>query len=599
MGNTSSRARPYGYKDADAYYDENDGYENTAGRSWYKPKRSRSLGDPRGWFSSAKFGKGYSYTPSAVSGQYAPYPGQAMYNPQYPYAPVMTPQMPYPPMSVQSSAAPVIPSMPASSAAHARTPVIPQRHYPQGGGRTPMPEPVIPEFAQNQDISSPVIPHLRGNAGSESPVIPPRRGAATPHPRARRRPRSQSTPVFPEAVIPGEPSMSIPEPQLSQGRRTPAGFPEPQMRMTTPVTFPEPERAPPQYPPAPPSSVRPPSRLAPGQYGPYDRRHRRSQTMSWVSVLANPLPEPPEDLFESPRYRALVDELRRPLPLGDGALRRNFTAPPASASGRFYTGGDYGSGASREKKRRGLFGSLRFGSRRDREDGEGIMQMPVYATAPVMQQLPDGGTAYVYNPPVMAPGIPNANGTVPVMPGVVMPGPGGLSPGAARGPSPGPPRSTTPSSLRAGSIRMSPTNDYAALLHFSPHQVRYGDLRYPTAFHLLEAFKFLEHRPDIAGEISARRTFEEVQDVVAAHGQTVRQDWEQVAPQMMEEALYHKFKQHPNLQGMLLNTGVADLIYAEANDPFWGDGPLGQGANELGKALMRVRDRLRIEGSIR
>jgi predicted NAD-dependent protein-ADP-ribosyltransferase YbiA (DUF1768 family) len=61
----------------------------------------------------------------------------------------------------------------------------------------------------------------------------------------------------------------------------------------------------------------------------------------------------------------------------------------------------------------------------------------------------------------------------------------------------------------------------------------------------------------------------------------------------MEEVLYLKFKQHPDLRSLLMGTGVADLIYAEANDTFWGEGALGQGANELGKALMRVRVRLR------
>ena len=64
----------------------------------------------------------------------------------------------------------------------------------------------------------------------------------------------------------------------------------------------------------------------------------------------------------------------------------------------------------------------------------------------------------------------------------------------------------------------------------------------------------------------------------------------------MEEVLYLKFKQHPDLRSLLLNTSVAPLVYAEANDPFWGEGPTGQGTNELGKALMRVRDRLVAEG---
>jgi predicted NAD-dependent protein-ADP-ribosyltransferase YbiA (DUF1768 family) len=64
----------------------------------------------------------------------------------------------------------------------------------------------------------------------------------------------------------------------------------------------------------------------------------------------------------------------------------------------------------------------------------------------------------------------------------------------------------------------------------------------------------------------------------------------------VEEVLYLKFKQHPDLRSLLMNTGAADIIYSDANDPYWGEGPLSQGKNELGKGIMRVRERLRKEG---
>lgn len=59
--------------------------------------------------------------------------------------------------------------------------------------------------------------------------------------------------------------------------------------------------------------------------------------------------------------------------------------------------------------------------------------------------------------------------------------------------------------------------------------------------------------------------------------------------------LYLKFKQHPNLRHLLLNTGIADFVYADPNE-YWGEGPDGEGENKLGEALVRVRDRLRLEG---
>ena len=62
----------------------------------------------------------------------------------------------------------------------------------------------------------------------------------------------------------------------------------------------------------------------------------------------------------------------------------------------------------------------------------------------------------------------------------------------------------------------------------------------------------------------------------------------------MDDVLYLKFWQHDDVRTLLLNTYPADLVYVESGDLFWGDGA-GVGLNELGKSLVRVRDRLRKE----
>ena len=60
----------------------------------------------------------------------------------------------------------------------------------------------------------------------------------------------------------------------------------------------------------------------------------------------------------------------------------------------------------------------------------------------------------------------------------------------------------------------------------------------------------------------------------------------------MEDVLYAKFKQHPDLRMMLLGTGTAELEYADV-DSYWGSGADGTGSNQLGKVLTRVREQLR------
>ena len=62
----------------------------------------------------------------------------------------------------------------------------------------------------------------------------------------------------------------------------------------------------------------------------------------------------------------------------------------------------------------------------------------------------------------------------------------------------------------------------------------------------------------------------------------------------MDDVMYIKFCQHSDLRTLFLNTFPAELVYVESGDPFWGDGA-GSGRNELGKSLMRVRERLRLD----
>lgn len=74
----------------------------------------------------------------------------------------------------------------------------------------------------------------------------------------------------------------------------------------------------------------------------------------------------------------------------------------------------------------------------------------------------------------------------------------------------------------------------------------------------------------------------------------------------MEKTLWYKFDQHADLRAELLATGDAELVkvgkitddkhigYQDSDrDSFWGVGADRKGRNELGKALERLRERLR------
>ncbi|KAG8870531.1 hypothetical protein FRB98_001552 [Tulasnella sp. 332] len=133
------------------------------------------------------------------------------------------------------------------------------------------------------------------------------------------------------------------------------------------------------------------------------------------------------------------------------------------------------------------------------------------------------------------------------------------------------------------------TKPFYGFTNFSPHEVRYENKVYPTSEHLFQSMKFLEARPLLAEHI---RT-------AGPQPRVALTEARRFAPEM-EQVILHKFQQHPALKKQLLSTGDAKLIEnAGANDAFWGNGADGKGRNELGIALMKLRDHFRLEGASR
>lgn len=81
--------------------------------------------------------------------------------------------------------------------------------------------------------------------------------------------------------------------------------------------------------------------------------------------------------------------------------------------------------------------------------------------------------------------------------------------------------------------------------------------------------------------------------------------WRGMVDQVAEDGSWLKFSQVQECRGVLLDTGDRVLVEASPGDRNWGIGFAGDkaegneeewGKNLAGKALMRVRDRLRKEG---
>jgi predicted NAD-dependent protein-ADP-ribosyltransferase YbiA (DUF1768 family) len=70
-------------------------------------------------------------------------------------------------------------------------------------------------------------------------------------------------------------------------------------------------------------------------------------------------------------------------------------------------------------------------------------------------------------------------------------------------------------------------------LNHSPHRVMYGNQIYPTAMHLHEAMKFMDHKPELAETIRQCQSVEDVYPLAAKLQVWVRPDWGMVFVDMV------------------------------------------------------------------
>ncbi|KAF9061124.1 hypothetical protein BDP27DRAFT_1338609 [Rhodocollybia butyracea] len=121
--------------------------------------------------------------------------------------------------------------------------------------------------------------------------------------------------------------------------------------------------------------------------------------------------------------------------------------------------------------------------------------------------------------------------------------------------------------------------------NFSTHSVTYNGKRYPTSEHLFQSFKFQGHQPDLAEHIRTCATPSAALSEARRYQANVRSDWRKVNVEKMDETLYQKAFGHGN----------AELVEDSDKDSFWGIGAGGRGSNQLGKALERLREKLRAD----
>lgn len=135
-------------------------------------------------------------------------------------------------------------------------------------------------------------------------------------------------------------------------------------------------------------------------------------------------------------------------------------------------------------------------------------------------------------------------------------------------------------------------NEFRFLSNFFPCRIDWEGITYPSVEHAYQASKTLDQKErrqiaNLPTPGKAKRAGQKLE---------IRPDWEEVKISVMESLVRQKFTRHPLLKRLLLATGNQEIQEGNTwNDTFWGVSlSTGEGRNELGKILMRVRRELRI-----
>ncbi len=134
---------------------------------------------------------------------------------------------------------------------------------------------------------------------------------------------------------------------------------------------------------------------------------------------------------------------------------------------------------------------------------------------------------------------------------------------------------------------------YFEFSNFSAHPFELDGLTWPTVEHYFQAQKFPQ--TPHAEKIRTAPTPGKAKHLGRSRDVPLRSDWEQVKEEVMRRALTAKFRAHPELRKLLLDTGDTQLVEQAPRDYYWGCGSKGTGKNRMGVLLMAVREQLRDE----
>jgi len=122
-----------------------------------------------------------------------------------------------------------------------------------------------------------------------------------------------------------------------------------------------------------------------------------------------------------------------------------------------------------------------------------------------------------------------------------------------------------------------------------PAKFTLDGVTWPTVEHYYQASKF-PTLPDFQEQIRQMTTAAAMKaGKTKDPSKPIRADWKEQRESSMRNAIFAKFDQNPALKQKIIETYPRPLVFADANDSFWGNGRTKMGQNKLGSILMQYR----------
>lgn len=128
--------------------------------------------------------------------------------------------------------------------------------------------------------------------------------------------------------------------------------------------------------------------------------------------------------------------------------------------------------------------------------------------------------------------------------------------------------------------------------NLAPYPIEMDGEMWKSSEHYYQFKKFEETDPEYAQKIKDTPTPKDAKKL-SMENSNYPANWDSKKVEVLRCAVMKKFESYSQLENLLLSTGDEELIEANQEDYFWGEGKDGSGKNMMGQILMETREYLR------